>query len=38
MRYYLDYNASMDERVKSYVKEVMDMHGNLLQFIQKAGN
>ena len=30
MRYYLDYNASapMDERVKSYVKEVMDMHGN----------
>ena len=30
MRYYLDYNASapMDERVKSYVKEIMDMHGN----------
>ena len=30
MRYYLDYNASapMDERVKSYVKEIIDMHGN----------
>ena len=30
MRYYLDYNASapMNERVKSYVKEIMDMHGN----------
>ena len=30
MRYYLDYNASapMDERVKSYLKEIMDMHGN----------
>ncbi len=30
MRYYLDYNASapMDERVKSYVKEIMDMYGN----------
>lgn len=30
MRFYLDYNASapMDERVKSYVKEIMDMHGN----------
>ena len=30
MRYYLDYNASapMDDRVKSYVKEIMDMHGN----------
>ena len=27
MRYYLDYNASapMDERVKSYVKEIMDI-------------
>ena len=30
MRYYLDYNASapMDERVKSYVKEIIDMDGN----------
>ncbi|MEC8099844.1 MAG: cysteine desulfurase family protein [Pseudomonadota bacterium] len=30
MRFYLDYNASapMDERVKSYVKEIMDLHGN----------
>ena len=30
MRYYLDYNASatMDERVKNYLKEIMDMHGN----------
>ena len=30
MRYYLDYNASapMDERVKSYMKEIMDMYGN----------
>ena len=30
MRYYLDYNASapMDERVKSYVKEIMDIYGN----------
>ena len=30
MRYYLDYNASapMDDKVKSYMKEIMDMHGN----------
>ena len=30
MRFYLDYNASvpMDNRVKSYVREIMDMHGN----------
>ena len=28
MRYYLDYNASapMDERVKSYIKETIDMY------------
>ena len=30
MRFYLDYNASapMDDRVKSYVREIMDMYGN----------
>ncbi len=30
MRFYLDYNASapMDDRVKSYLVEIMDMHGN----------
>ena len=30
MRFYLDYIASapMDERVKRYVKKIMDMHGN----------
>ena len=30
MRYYLDYNASapMDERVKNYIKEIIDMYGN----------
>ena len=30
MRYYLDYNASapMDEQVKNYIKEIMDMYGN----------
>ena len=30
MRYYLDYNASapMDDQVKSYVKDIMDMNGN----------
>ena len=30
MRYYLDYNASapMNDKVKNYIKEIMDMHGN----------
>ena len=30
MRYYLDYNASapMEEQVKDYIKEILDMYGN----------